>query len=455
MALTDTAVRHAKPIGKDYTLGDVDSLSLAVSATGGRSWHFRFCWAGKQKRMSLGTYPEITLREARSRRDEARKLLAQGINPQLQRRRNREADRLAEANTFLGMFDRWVEHRGLTLKEGRQSTLSQIRRIFDNDVLPSLGLCSISEISRQDLLRVLARIERRGALTTAEKCRTWFNQMFRFAMVKIPGLDQNPASDLDVVAMPKPPVAHQPFLRMAELPALLHALRSYGGMPQTQLGIRLLLLTGVRTGELRWATPDQFDLERGLWTIPSEVVKQLQLKMRKKGKRARDIPPYIVPLSTQALEVVRLLLGRVRPAQHYLLAHRSELRRRISENTLNSALHRMGYADQLTGHGIRATLSTALHEIGYPKPWIDAQLSHADPDKTSATYNHAEYVELRRHMMQDWANRLDLLERGNLKAASTRLTIRLEGVPTLGEGVELNSTVALSIPIGRPVPYRD
>lgn len=108
------------------------------------------------------------------------------------------------------MFDRWVEHRGLTLKEGRQSTLSQIRRIFDNDVLPSLGLCSISEISRQDLLRVLARIERRGALTTAEKCRTWFNQMFRFAMVKIPGLDQNPASDLDVVAMPKPPVGINP-----------------------------------------------------------------------------------------------------------------------------------------------------------------------------------------------------------------------------------------------------
>jgi len=115
----------------------------------------------------------------------------------------------------------------------------------------------------------------------------------------------------------------------------------------------------------------------------------------------------------------------------------------------------MGYADQLTGHGIRATLSTALHEIGYPKPWIDAQLSHADPDKTSATYNHAECVELRRHMMQDWANRLDLLGRGNLKAASTRLTIRLEGVPTLGEGVELNSAVALPIPIGRPVPYRD
>lgn len=448
MALSDAAVRQAKPTGKDYTLGDIDGLSLAVTASGGRSWHFRYCWGGKQKRMSLGTYPQVSLRDARSLRDEARKLLAQGVNPQAHRRHTREADRQAEENTFKSTFDHWVEHRSLSLKEGRQSTLSQIRRIFDKDVLPTLGLCSIGEVRRPDLLAVLARIEQRGAFTTAEKCRTWFNQLFRFAMVKVPALEQNPASDLDVVAMPKPPVVHQPFLRMAELPALLHTLRDYGGMAQTRLGIRLLLLTGVRTGELRWATPAQFDLERALWTIPSEVVKQLQLKMRKKSKRAQDIPPYIVPLSTQAVEVVRQLLKQVRPAQRHLLSHRSSLGQRISENTLNGALRRMGYVDQLTGHGIRATLSTALHEIGYPKPWIDAQLSHADPDKTSATYNHAEYVELRRHMMQDWANRLDLLERGNLTAASTRLIIRLEGVPQLGEGVELNPPVALSVHAG-------
>lgn len=162
-----------------------------------------------------------------------------------------------------------------------------------------------------------------------------------------------------------------PLLRITELPALLRALRGYCGMPQTQLGIRLLLLTGVRTGELRWATPDQFDLDQALWIIPPEVVKQLQLEMRKEGKRSQDIPPYIVPLSVQALEVVRYLLQQMRPAQRYLLSHRSDLGKRISENTLNGALRRMGYADQLTGHGIRATLSTVLHEIGYPKVWVD------------------------------------------------------------------------------------
>lgn len=256
MALSDAAVRQAKATGKDYTLGDIDGLSLAVTASGGRSWHFRYCWAGKQKRMSLGTYPEVGLR------DEARALLAKGINPRVHRKHTRHVVRQADQNTFKCMFDRWVAHRALTLKDGRQSTLAQIRRIFNKDVLPTLGKRSLFEIRRPDLLEVLARIEQRRAFTTAEKCRTWFNQLFRFALVKASGLEQNPASDLDVVAAPKPPVAHHPLLRINELPALLRTLRGYGGMPQTQLGIPLLLLTGVRTGELRWATPDQFDLEQ-------------------------------------------------------------------------------------------------------------------------------------------------------------------------------------------------
>lgn len=311
------------------------------------------------------------LREARALRDEARALLAKGINPRVHRKHTRHVVRQADQNTFKSMFDRWVAHRALTLKDGRQSTLAQIRRIFNKDVLPTLGKRSLFEIRRPDLLEVLARIEHRRAFTTAEMCRTWFNQLFRFALVKASGLEQNPASDLDVVVAPKPPVAHHPFLRITELPALLRALRGYCGMPQTQLGIRLLLLTGVRTGELRWAKRDQFDLDQALWIIPPEVVKQLQLEMRKEGKRSQDIPPYIVPLSVQALEVVRYLLQQMRPAQRYLLSHRSDLGKRISENTLNGALRRMGYADQMTGHGIRATLSTVLHEIGYPKVWVD------------------------------------------------------------------------------------
>jgi hypothetical protein len=165
--------------------------------------------------------------------------------------------------------------------------------------------------------------------------------------------------------------------------------------------------------------------------------------MRKPGKQVANIPPYIVPLSVQTLEIVRHLLDQVLPAQRYLFAHRSDLTKRISENTLNGALRRMGYADQLTGHGMRATISTALNEIGYPKVWVDAQLSHADPDKVSAAYNHAEYVEQRRTMMQDWANRLDLWGQGQPKAASSPLTIRLEGAASLPLLEHANASAAL------------
>ena len=434
MALSDLTVRQAKAADKTYSLPDIDGLGLVVAPTGGKSWHLRYYWLGKQKRISLGNYPEIGLREARTLRDEARALLARGINPHTDRKQKRHAVKLAADYTFKAVFDAWVEHRRKEIKEGRNSTLSQILRIFGKDVLPSLGKMSIYDIRRPQLLGVLARIEERKAFTTAEKVRTWLSQLFRYALVIVEGLEANPASDLDVVAEPKPPVTHNPYLHLPELPEFLQKLRLYNPRGwQTQLGIRLLFLTGVRTGELRLATPDQFDLDRGLWIIPPQIVKQLQDEMRKAGKRPQDVPPYIVPLSLQAIEIVRYLLGVMRPAQRHLLAHRSELKKRISENTLNAALKRMGYEDQLTGHGIRGTISTALNEIGYPKIWVDAQLSHSDPNKVSSAYNHAKYVEPRRRMMQDWADRLDLLEQGQVEAASAHLTIRIDGVPAMAE----------------------
>lgn len=437
MALSDLIVRQAKTTGKRYTLYDNDCLSLMVSAAGGKSWMFRYSWLGKQKRMALGGYPALSLREARAERDKAQALLARGIDPQIERDQRRHAAKLAGEYTFKNVFDAWVEHRRKELKEGRQSTLSQILRIFNKDVLPTLGKMSIYDIRRPQLLGVLAAIEKRKAFTTAEKVRTWFNQMFRYALVIAEGMEVNPAADLDVVAEPKPPVAHNPYLHLPEMPEFLQRLRLYDPRGwQTQLGVRLLFLTGVRTGELRLAEPEQFDLDRGLWIIPPQVVKQLQDEMRKAGKRPQDVPPYIVPLSVQAIEIVRYLLGVMRPAQKYLLSHRSELKKRISENTLNKALQLMGYEGRLTGHGIRGTISTALNEIGYPKIWVDAQLSHSDPNKVSSAYNHAKYVEPRRRMMQDWADRLDLLEQGEVEAASAHLTIRIDGVPAMAEAEE-------------------
>jgi hypothetical protein len=224
MALSDTTVRQARITGNDYSLGDTDGLALNVTSRGGKIWCFRYYWAGKQKRMSLGSYPQISLKEARARRDE--------VNPYEHRKQQRRAVHSAAEHTFEAVFGQWVAFRRLSLKEGRQSTLSQILRIFKKDVLPTLGRRSIYDINSHDLLDLLSGIEQRKALTTAEKCRTWFKQLFRYALVKVEGLDQNPASDLDVVALPRPPVTHNPFLRMDELPALLATLRGYGGASQ-------------------------------------------------------------------------------------------------------------------------------------------------------------------------------------------------------------------------------
>lgn len=241
---------------------------------------------------------------------------------------------------------------------------------------------------------------------------------------------------------------------MHELSVLLPKMRAYGGTVSTVMGLFLLLLTGVRTGELRLATPDQFDLKKRLWVIPPEVVKQLQVHMRKTRRKPTAIPPYIVPLSHQAVEIVRLMLSLVRPGQRYLFSHRSRLNERISENTLNSALHRLGYADRLTGHGMRATITTALTELGYPQQWIDAQLSHSEPNKVRAAYTHAQYVEQRRAMMQDWANRLDQLEEGRVAVACERLTTSLEGAvlqSLRARGLEKEVGLEVSELMDRPV----
>ena len=280
------------------------------------------------------------------------------------------------------------------------------------DFLPVWGILALTAITRADVVKVIRTIEERGALAIAVKCRGWLNEMFRHALAE--GLvASNLAADLDIVSLPKPAVQHNPYLKMDEMPEFMAALSRYPGHTQTAMGIRLLLLTGVRTGELRYAEPQQFDLENAIWRIPAHLVKQLQRRVRTVDA---NIPPYLVPLSRQAIEIIQKLMDMRYPWQQYLLCHQFDPKKIISENTLNYGIRRMGYKDRLTGHGIRATISTALNELGYESKWIEAQLSHTEPNPNNATtlvskfYNHAEYVEQRRGMMQDWADRLDQWE---------------------------------------------
>lgn len=397
MPLTDTAVRQAKPQDKPYTLKDSDGLFLYVAPNGTKSWHYRFTWHGKQPRISIGTYPAIGLRDARARRDEANTLVAKGIDPRSERRRAKAEAAVHQENTFEAVAERWYSFKLPRWSAARKGAAAQARFYLDKDLIPELGRIPVGEVTRADVLRALRRVERRGALNSARKCRSWLNEVFRFAMAE--GLiDTNPASDLDIVAMPEPPVQHNPFLRREELPEFLSLLRDFKMAEYVRSAIRLLLLTGVRGIELRTAEADHFDYDAQLWSIPPGIVKQLQKRVRTKSG---EIPPYLVPLSRQAVEEAKRV-HKLTGGYRLLIAGRNDPRKPISDGTVNSAISRMGYKGRLTGHGLRATMSTALNEMGYEEKWIDAQLSHIGD-----SYNHAEFVEQRRAMMQDWADYLD------------------------------------------------
>ncbi|MBY8934257.1 tyrosine-type recombinase/integrase [Pseudomonas fluorescens] len=406
MPLTDTAVRQAKAAEKEYSMTDASGLSLFVAPNGTKSWHFRFSWHGKQPRMSLGTYPEITLKEARDLRDQARALVAKGVDPRSQRRKEKRAAADSSVKTFEVVANEWYAFKLPRWAKSKRGAANQAQLYLGKDLIPSLGKIPIAEVTRSEVLATLRIIEKRGALNVARKCRTWLNEIFRFGIAS-GYLEINPASDLDIVAAKEPPEKHNPMLRQHELKAFLAELRTADLKPYTRSAIRLLLLTGVRTIELRSATIDQFDFDGALWTVPAGTVKQLKKVIRVKGEGV--VPPYLVPLSRQAVEEARKV-HQLTGGYKLLIAGRHEPTKPISDGTVNMALKRMGYEGRLTGHGIRATISTALNEMGYNEDWIEAQLSHAGSSKVRKTYNHAEYVEQRRGMMQDWADYLDSLE---------------------------------------------
>lgn len=416
--LSDTKVKAAKPKKKAYTLSDGLGLTLKVNTNGTKLWYFRFYWYGEQQLLSLGRYPEISLLDARKLREQAREYTAKGIDPRLDLVPKKKAQKQALAiNTpiFKEYTDHWKAFKIEKLYRGReqsqtkrQSTLVQINRYLKKDLIPGLGDMRLDEIKPNHILRVLRKIEERNATSIAEKCRCWLTELFSLAVAE-GYLEMNPATEMKAAARAKPPVRHNPFLIIDELPQFLQTLNNYRGDYQTKLGIKLLLLTGVRPGELRYSHPSFFNLEKELWLIPPTHVKQLQ----RAAVMDKRMPHYTIPLPKQAIAILKELETVRYPNQHYLLGHRDRLDLPISENTLNGALRRMGYAGLLTSHGIRGTISTALNEKGYNKDWVEAQLSHSDKDNIRATYNHAKYVDSRRQMMQDWADLLDQLEQNH------------------------------------------
>lgn len=387
--LTDSAIKAAKPLDKPHKLTDGQGLYLEVMPGGSKLWRLKYRYGDKEKRLALGAYPDVPLQKARQRRAEAREQLANGIDPGEQKKAAKQAQR-AEGLTFEVLAREWYTYNAPRWAE---STAYKAKLYLENDLIPSIGSRPVAGITRPDLVWLVRKVEARGTLNAAGKIRQWLHQIFRYGLAK-GVVDNNPATDLDVVAAPAKAARHHPHVPLAELPELLERLETTRLNNLTRWAIRLLILTAVRPGELRAAPWAEFDLDAATWTIPKE---------RMKARR-----PHLVPLPRQAVAILRQL-QEITGGYTLLFPGQQNAERPMSENTINKALRLMGYEGRQTGHGFRHLLSTELNGRGYNRDWIERQLAHGDNDEIRDTYNHATYLEQRREMMQAWADSVDAL----------------------------------------------
>ncbi len=400
MPLTDTAIRSAKPKEKTFKLFDGGGLYLEVNPAGGKWWRWKYRCGGKEKRLSFGVYPDVSLKVAREKRDAARQQLAAGTDPAEARKAGKLAQ--AGAESFEAVAREWH----VKFSPGWvASHADRILRRLDNDLFPWLGKRPIAEIKAPELLGVLRRIESRGAQETAHRAMQNCGQVFRYA-VATGRAERDPTGDLRGALPPPKEKHHASILEPRRVAELLRAIDSYQGFFATKCALRLAPLVFVRPGELRKAQWTEIDLDKAEWRIPAE-----RMKMREQ---------HIVPLSRQAVEVLRELeplTNRGIPAKpnapHYVFPSARSHERPMSENAILAALRRMGYTrEEMTGHGFRSMASTLLHEQGWNHQVIERQLAHAERNAVSAAYNFAEHLPERRKMMQAWADYLDALKTG-------------------------------------------
>ncbi|MCS1299770.1 tyrosine-type recombinase/integrase, partial [Escherichia coli] len=377
MALTDIQIKRAKPQDKPYTMNDGHGLSLLIKPDGSKGWRFRFRFAGKARLMSFGSYELVSLAEAREKRDTARKQVANGIDPVEERKAQKLAQKLSTENSFESVSREWhaakADRWTIAYRE-------EIIKTFEQDVFPFIGKRPISEIKPLELLEVLKRIEKRGALEKTRKVRQRCGEVFRYAIIT-GRAEYNPAPDL-AIALAIPKQKHHPFLSAEELPHFVRDLESYTGSIITKNATKILMMTGVRTQEMRFATWSEIDLIKGIWEIPAE-----RMKMRR---------PHIVPLSSQVIELFKQLQP-ITSDYPYVFIGRNDRRKPISKESVNQVIESLGYKGRTTGHGFRHTLSTILHEMGFESAWIEIQLAHVDKNTIRGTYNHALYLDKRKY----------------------------------------------------------
>jgi integrase len=394
LPLTDMQVIKMKARGKQITLFDGGGLFLLMTPSGGKLWRLKYRYESKEKLLSLGVYPEISLVEARQRRDEARKQLAHGIDPGAVRKAQKQAS-TEETETFEVIGREWHTKFTPTWTAGHaEKLLSALER----DIFPWIGARPIKELKAIELLATLRRIESRGVLETAHRMRGLIGQVFRYA-VATGRAARDPTSDLRG-ASPQPKERHYPaIVDPKEVAPLLRAIDGYRGDFITKCALRLAPMFFVRPGELRQAEWAEIDLDEADWNIPADKMKLKQ--------------PHIVPLCRQAVEILTDLKP-LTGASRYVFPSLRTYTRPMSNNTVNAALRRMGYdKDTMTGHGFRALARTILDEVLQVNPnVIEAQLAHKVPDTLGRAYNRTSHIVERRKMMQQWSDYLDGLKQG-------------------------------------------
>ena len=385
MALSDVAVRNSKPTDKPRKLSDERGLYVLV-AKAGKYWRFDYRYDGKRRTLAVGVYPDVTLAQARERRDQARALLAKGVDPSAAK----QARKAAAENSFEAVAREW--HTKFSPSWIPHHADKIIRR-FEREVFPWIGNRPIADISAPDLLAVLRRIEARNALDTAHRVHQNCGKVFRYAVATGRAL-RDPSGDLRGAIPPAVERHHPTITEPKRVGELLRAIAGYSGSHITRGALQLAPLVFVRPGELRKAEWSEFDLNKAEWRIPAH-------KMKMKAV-------HIVPLSIQALAILTDLHALTGSGRYVFPGARH-----MSENTVNAGLRRLGYAvGDMTGHGFRSMASTLLNEQRWNRDAIERQLAHAERDDIRAAYNYAEHLPERRKMMQEWSDYLDKLKAG-------------------------------------------
>ncbi len=395
MLLTNLQVKSAKPKDKQYTLTDGKGLYLLVLPTGGKYWHFRSKVGGKEKRMSFGTYPEISLSDARDKRDEARRQIASGISPSDVRKAQKAARAESDLNSFEVVAREWFQRFST---QWSPSNTEKVKARLEKDLFPWIGQRPIAELKAPELLAALRRIEARGAVDTAHRVKQNCGQIFRYAIA-------TGRAERDISADLKDALARTKKKHLAALTdpkdvaPLLLAMDDFKGSFVVRCALKLAPLVFVRPGELRHAEWSEIDFDTAEWNIPAQ-----RMKMKE---------PHLVPLSMQALEILKELHPLTSNSRYLFPSIRTNIRP-MSENTVNAALRRLGYtSNDMTGHGFRAMARTILDEVlGFRPDFIEHQLAHAVRDPNGRAYNRTAHLSERRKMMQQWADYLDGLKFG-------------------------------------------